>query len=145
MKKKITIKTIKYFLCYVALITFNHSISQKRSDDFIISYPVVKSAKDLDNLTQGDTIIVEGKFKHFRPWFAGKGGGTQFFNFEIRLNNKGELPLYATSASDKKFLNEKVRVVGIYECEGMQKSKDPNIQDIRVRRIQKILSIKKLR
>ena len=128
-----------------ALVIVSCGLSQKTSKDSIIEYPVVKSAKDLDNLNQYDTIIVEGKLKYFKPWSSGKGRGTQFFNFEIRLNRGGELPLYKTVLIGEEFLNKKVKVVGIYECEGMLRPGDIGVQDISIRRIQKILSVERLK
>jgi hypothetical protein len=130
-----------YCLCFGTLIIASCAISQKMPAHNLVELEIVKSAKDLDKLNQYDTVIVEGKLKHFKPWFPGKGGGTQHFNFEIRLNDNGELPLHKTAIIGKEFLNKKVKVVGIYECEGMSRAGDIGFQDINVRRIQKILSI----
>jgi hypothetical protein len=96
-------------------------------------------------LNQYDTVIVEGKLKYFKPSFSIKGGGSQFFSFEIRLKHCGELPLSKTDIIGEEFLNKKVKIIGIYECEGMLKPRDPGAQDISLRRIQKILSVEGLK
>lgn len=134
-------RIITYYLCFATLIVASCAISKKMPEHNLVEFEVVKSIKDLDKLDQYDTIIIEGKLKHFKPWFSGKGGGTQYFNFEIRLDDNGELPVHKTVKIDEKFLNEKVKVVGIYECKGMLNAEDLGVQDINVRRIQKILSI----
>jgi hypothetical protein len=134
----------KYYVWIAALFIVSCSISQKTSKDSGMQYPVVKTAKDLDKLNQYDTVIVEGKLKYFKPSFSIKGGGSQFFSFEIRLKHGGELPLSKTDIIKEEFLNKKVKIVGIYECEGILRPGEC-CQDISLRRIQKILSVEKLK
>jgi hypothetical protein len=103
---------------------------------------VIKNADDFDAINESDTVVVIGKLKEFRPGKIGKGGRTQYFDYEIRLRNGSAVPIRNTVKIDNKYLNKKIKILGVLECGNISQTA---VQNINLKRLQSIITIEILK
>ncbi|WP_124980475.1 hypothetical protein [Nonlabens xiamenensis] len=106
------------------------------------SYSLIKGVNDFDAINQSYTVIVEGKLEEFKPWKTGKGGGTRYFDYAIRLHNGCQVPIHNSVKIDSEYLNKKIKALGVIECGPISKT---SIQNIDLKRLQSIIRIEKLK
>lgn len=129
---------MKYLLFCLLVTLISCSSTKNTLTTGDSQYPVIKNLEDLNNVNDGDTVIVEGILKEFEPKESGKGGLAQYFDFEIQLRKSEKIPIYNAEIIADHYLNKKVKVCGIFESEGINKT---GFQDVQVNRIQKILTL----
>lgn len=130
-----------YFSLLITVLSCNQNLQPTTTDEDE-RYSVIKNADDFDVINQSDTVIVIGKLKEFKPWEIGKGGGIQYFDYEIRLRNGGVVPIHNTAKIDSKYLNKKIKVLGVLEC---GKISQTGVQNINIKRLQSIITIEILK
>jgi hypothetical protein len=132
---------IKYLPFCLLVILVGCSISKNTDTISDNKYAIIKNIEDLNNVNHRDTVIVEGILKEFKPKEAGKGGNIQYFDFEIQLRKSEKIPIYNSEIIADNYLNKMVKVCGIFESEGISNG----FQDMRIKRIQKILTLEILK
>ena len=133
---------MKYLPFCILVTLIGCSISKNTLTISDNKYAIIKNVEDLNNVNDRDTVIVEGILKEFEPKGIGKGGHAQYFDFEIQLRKSEKIPIYNSEIIADNYLNKMVKVCGIFESEGINKT---GFQDVRVKRIQKILTLEILK
>jgi hypothetical protein len=69
-----------FSLCVLIL---SCSSPNKDSKERETSYPLIQCLNDLDSANHNDTVNIQGYLQKYESAHIGKGGGTQYFNYEI--------------------------------------------------------------
>ncbi len=132
---------MKYFYFFLSLIVISCSthtgVLEKQSE-----YPTIKSSSEYNSIGHCDTVLIEGVLTEYEPDHNGKGGGTQYFDFEIELRNNGTVPIHNSLVIESLYINKMVKVLGVLECGGINQT---GIQNMNIKRLQKIISIERVK
>jgi len=133
---------MKYFYFLLSLIVISCSIHNTGTLEKQSEYPTIKSSSEYNSIGHCDTILIEGRLKEFEPDHNDKGGGTQYFDFEIQLRNNGTVLIHNSILIENQYINKMVKVFGVLECGGISQT---GIQNMNIKRLQKIISIERLK
>ena len=121
----------------VLFASCNNNISSNASNEEESDRPIITSLENLDPALQNENVILEGVLKQYDPTTAGKGGGSQYFDFEILLDDGNTIPITNKISVEKKYVNKDVRL----HCLLNDGPISSGIQNINLLRIQEIDTI----
>lgn len=80
------------FSCTFLLFVFLASCENDEKKR-VVDYSITNSNDDLKQADENDTVLIKGLLKKWTPWSGGKGGGSQYFNYEISFDDSTKLPV----------------------------------------------------
>jgi hypothetical protein len=83
-----------------------------------VSYQIIQRLDDLDSTYHNDTVNIEGYLRKYENPYTGKGGGAQWFSYEVLLADSTAMPIKKNVIIDKAYNKKHIILTGII-------SKDP--------------------